>query len=140
MKQIFMTLVLATCFMAGFGQTDEKGIVLGVERSTAGAFSKHDLVYLNAVLADNVTIITSEGNVITKEQFVQTAQNVFSATVDEMKVRLEGGVIAIVTGISTMAGKDGNGNAFTGKTRYTDILLKTKGQWQIISRQLTTIE
>ena len=137
-KYVLVTLAFVVCSNAVFSQTDEKGIVLGLERSAADAFSKHNLVFLNAVFADNISVVGTNGGIVTKEQLVQSAQNIYSATVNSMTVRIEG-VTAIVTGIGTAGGKDNNGNAYTSAIRFTDILLKTKGQWQIIARQETII-
>jgi len=134
---IFTILTLISC-NAVFSQTDDKGIVLGFERSVTDAFTKHNPVVLTSAYADNIRIITANGELISREQMIQSMQNVNSATVSEMQARIESNV-AIITGIKTISGKTENG-AFSNKLRFTDILLKTKGQWQIIASQSTAIE
>jgi len=137
MKHITFIILTIMCSNIVFGQTDEKGIVLGLERSTADAFTKHNLVFLTSAYADNIQVITSSGDVITKQQLLQSVQNMTSASLSEMQVRIEG-TVAIVTGQETITGKDDNGN-YINKSRFTDVLLKTKGQWQIIASQSTSI-
>jgi len=137
MKHLLFSLLLIVCCNTVFGQTDEKGIVLGLERSAADAFSKHNVVFLTSAYADNAHVVNTNGEVITKPQLLQSVENLTSASLSEMDVRIESNV-AIVTGINTITGKDDNGN-YSHKMRFTDVLLKTKGKWQIIASQSTTI-
>lgn len=139
MKQALIIIAMIVCSNVVFSQTDEKGIVLGLERSTADAFTKHNLVFLTAVFADNANIISANGEIITKQQLLQLVQNVNSATVSDMQVRIENNV-AVVTGTAIETGKDNNGNPYSNKMRFTDVLLKTKGNWQIIASQVTAIQ
>src|SRR5258705_13387886 len=103
MKKVIFTIATIVCCNAVFSQTDEKGIVLGFERSTADAFTKHNLVFLTAAYADNIHIITATGDVITKQELLQSMQNMTSATLSEMQVRIEN-YVAIVTGIEIVTG------------------------------------
>ena len=138
MKQIIFTIITIVCCNSVFSQTDEKGIVLGLERSTADAFTKHNLVFLTSIFADNINVITATGDIINKQQLLESVQNVNSVTVSNMQVRIENN-IAVVTGIAMETGKDDNG-VYSNKMRFTDVLLRTKGQWQIISSQATVIQ
>ena len=132
----FCCLTFIFCAQA-FCQTDEKGIVLGIERSAADAFTKHNVVFLTAAYADNAQLTSATGTVITKQQLIQSVERMTSCALSEMQVRIEGNV-AIVTGLATISGKDDNGN-YLNKNRFTDVLLKTKGQWQIIASQATPV-
>ena len=89
------------------------------------------------MFAENVSIISATGEVITKQQLLQSVQNVSSTTLSGMQVRIEGNV-AIVTGMEVESGKD-NISIYSNKMRFTDVLLKTKNQWQIITSQATAI-
>src|SRR5947199_8228179 len=97
-KKLLITFLTFVCFTAVFSQNDEKANVLAVERNAANAFTKHDVVALNTIFADDVNIISATGAVLNKQQLLQAVQNVNSATVSDMQVRIEG-YIAIVTGI-----------------------------------------
>ena len=138
MKQLVILTLLILCCSTIFGQTDEKGIVLGVERTTADAFSKHNVTYLMSVFADDVQIISADGRIVTKQQMLEAVQRVTSVTVSDMNVRIESNV-AIVTGIVKENGKDDNGGVYSNKMRFTDVLLRTKGQWKIITSQATSL-
>ena len=138
MKQaIFLITTLSIC-SAVFSQSDEKANVLAVERNTANAFTKHNVVALNQAFTDDASIISAKGQVITKQQMMQYVQNINSVTVSDMQVNLKG-TIAIVTGIQIETGKNDAG-PYTNKCRYTDVLEKIKGQWYIVASQATAIE
>ncbi len=138
MKKLLFAIGITVCCNNAFNQTNEKSIVLNVEERTAEAFTKHNLNFLNTVFADNVTIISATGDVINKQQLLQSVQNVNSATVATMQVRIEGNV-AVVTGMETETGRNNN-SVYSNKMRFTDVLLKTKNQWQIITSQATAIQ
>jgi len=137
MKQLLFVIATLVCCNAVFSQSDEKANILAVERNTANAFTKHDIVFLNSVFSDNVSLITPKGEFITKQQLLQYVQNINSCTVSEMQVNIIG-AIAVVTGVETETGKDNTG-VYSNKTRFTDVLQKNKGQWQIIASQGTAI-
>jgi ketosteroid isomerase-like protein len=132
---IFLNLVF---FTTAFSQNDEKANVLAVERNAANALTKHDVVALNSIFSDDVNIISATGAVVNKQQLFQAVQNVNSATVSDMQVRIEG-YIAIVTGIVLETGKDING-VYSNKLRFTDVLAKSKGVWKIIASQATAVQ
>ena len=137
-KRFLFLAAAIICTVAAFSQNDDKANVLAVERSAANAFTKHDVVALNAAFADDATIVSATGALLSKQQLFQAVQNVNSVTVSDMQVRIEG-YIAIVTGITLETGKDNNG-VYSNKLRFTDILAKTKGVWKIISSQATLVQ
>lgn len=138
-KQIvFFISALIFCNIA-FSQNDEKANVLAVERTTADAFTKHNLVNINAVFADDASIITAKGEIITKQQLMQYVPNINSVVVSDMQVKIKG-AIAIVTGTEVETGKDNSGIAYSSKSRFTDVLEKAKGQWQITASQATSMD
>ena len=137
-KQLLLTFLTIVVYTAVFCQNDEKANVLAVERNAANAFTKHDVVALNSIFADDVNVISATGAVLNKQQLLQAVQNVNSATVSDMQVRIEG-YIAIVTGTELETGKDDNG-VYSNKLRFTDVLEKTKGIWKIIASQATAVQ
>jgi ketosteroid isomerase-like protein len=138
MKQVIFIILTIACCSAAFSQNDEKANILAVEKSTADAFTKHNVVYLNSVFSDDATIITAKGEAINKQQLLQYVPGVNSVVVSDMQVKIKNN-IAIVTGIELETGKDNSG-VYSNKLRFTDVLEKTKGQWQIISTQATSID
>lgn len=139
MKKIFFTLLIVSCYSAAFCQNDDKANVLNLERTVADALSKHNVPALNNAIADDATIVSATGAVITKQQLFQAMQNVNGVSVSDMKVRVEG-YVAIVTGIETEQGVDSHGTAYVNKMYFTDVLTRDKSQkWTIISSQATLI-
>jgi ketosteroid isomerase-like protein len=137
-QTIFFIAALIFC-NAAFSQNDETANVLGLERTTADAFTKHNLVNVNSAFADDASIINAKGELITKQQLMQYVSNINSVVVSDMKVKIKG-AIAIVTGMETETGKDNSGTAYSNKSRFTDVLEKVKGQWQITASQATSMD
>ena len=139
-KQLFFCATLLVLSSAAFSQNDETANILSVERSTADAFTKHNAPYITSIFADDATIITPKGELITKQQLIQYIPNINSVVVSDMKVKIRGGgVYAIVTGIETETGKNDVG-PYTGKYRFTDVLEKVKGKWIITASQATSMD
>lgn len=138
-KQTLLIIIAVVFCNAAFSQSDEKANILAVERSTADAFTKHNLVYLTSVFADDINVITATGEVVNKQQLLQSVQSINSATVSNMQVKILNN-ISIVTGVEIETGKDANGSAYQNKMRFTDVLQKTKGVWQIITSQATVMQ
>lgn len=135
MKHALFIIATIVCCNTAFSQNDEKANVLAVERSTADAFTKHNVPYLSQVFTDDATIITPKGESVTKQQMFQYVSNINSVVVSDMQVKIKG-IIAIVTGVETETGKNEAG-VYTGKYRFTDVLEKIKGQWFITASQAT---
>ena len=138
-KQILFFSAIILFGNTAFSQSDEKANVLAVEKNVADAFTKHNAIVINASFTDDANIISANGDVLSKQQLIQAIQSINSATVSDLKVRVDGNV-AIVTGLVVEAGKDSNGTAYTNKSRFTDVLEKTKGQWLIVSSQATLLQ
>jgi uncharacterized protein (TIGR02246 family) len=123
-----------------FCQSDEKANILAVEKNTADAFTKHNIPALTSVFADDVSIVTQNGDVINKQQLLQYVQRVNSVTLSNLNVKIFGNNnFAVVTGMETETGKDDSGSAYTNKIRFTDVLEKRKGQWVIVASQATLL-
>ena len=137
-QTIFFISALIFCNMA-FSQNDDKANVLAVERNTADAFTKHNLANINTAFADDASIINAKGELITKQQLMQYVSNINSVVVSDMQAKIKG-TIAIVTGTETETGKDNSGSAYSNKSRFTDVLEKVKGQWQITASQATSMD
>jgi len=130
-----LTLIISTAI---FSQNDEKANVLATERSTADAFTKHNVVFLNTVFADDAVVITAKGELVNKQQLMQFVSNINSVVVSDMQVKIKG-TTAIVTGVETETGKNDAG-VYSNKSRFTDVLEKVKGQWLITSSQATSMD
>lgn len=138
MKRALFLIAAIVCCNAAFSQNDEKANILAIEKSTADAFTKHNVVYINSVFTDDAIIVTPKGELVNKQQLIQYVPNINSVVLSEMQVKIIGG-IAVVTGVEIETGKNDIG-AYTNKSRFTDVLQKNKGQWQIISSQATSMD
>src|SRR5881227_1744901 len=116
MKKLILFFVFAAISSAVFSQSDEKANILATEKTTADAFTKHNVVFLNAVFADDVSIISAKGEVMSKQQLMQFVSNINSVVVSDMQVKIKG-TIAIVTGVEIETGKNDAG-AYSSKSRF----------------------
>jgi len=137
MKQLLSIIITLVCCNAAFSQSDEKANILAAEKNTADAFTKHNIPFLNSVIVDNVSVITSKGELIAKQDLLKYVNNITSCTVSDMQVN-NLGTVAVVTGIEKISSKDESGS-YTTTVRFTDVLQKTKGQWQIIAIHATSM-
>ena len=96
----------------------------------------------SAFLADDWSVINTDGNILTKEQvlremFVTGQRQIDAIAVDDVKVRPLGDV-AIVTGRTIASGKL-RGATVTATLRFTDVFARRDGRWQIVASQGTRV-
>ena len=106
--------------------------VIGGDRATYSGF-----------LADDWSVINTDGKILAKDQvlremFVTGERTVDSAHVDDVKVRVLGSDAAVVTGRTTASG-DLRGNAIRVVLRFTDVFVRRNGRWQIVASQGTLV-
>ena len=107
----------------------DKAIVRKDEKSIAGN------------MAEDFRIIDGYGNVDAKKGFVADILDpkltIDPYTVEEFSVRLYGDT-ALLSGRTHMTGKH-DGKPFESNYRYIDIYVRTKGEWKIVSVQITRL-
>lgn len=135
-KRMLCAVVMMACSIAAFSQNDDKANVLQVERSLATALGKRDAVTINSLFADDASIINSTGNIVNKQQLIQSVQTMNGVTFSDMQVKVTAN-IAVVTGTEVVTGVD-NG-PYTNKLRFTNVLERKNNQWQIIAAQQTSL-
>lgn len=99
------------------------------------AFMQANVKWYEDHLADDFVCIESDGSVLDKAQFlINTAKgrDVEEYKLDNVNVRIYRGV-AIVQATGLWTRKDGS----KGLSRYTDIYVKTGGDWKAVSAQIT---
>ena len=106
------------------------------------AWVEHDRETVNAILADDWTVIDPTGRVLTKAQvleegFESGTRKIESGAIDEVKVRLFNDV-AVVTG-RTIAQGSYEGTSVSAKLRFTDVCVKRGDGWQVVASQATLI-
>lgn len=99
------------------------------------AILRRDIATLERVLADDFVATLPDGRIVTKAQDIDELQSgAFtseSTTIDSINVRVFGET-AIVTFGQTEKSRY-RGREMTGRTLWTDVLLKRNGRWQIVA-------
>ena len=140
---IILVLVSAGCAQTtNPGQSSEavSAALQSQERAWAEAFKNRDRSVLSEVLADDFVFTDDEGNLYDKAKYIAAVMDVIqvtSYTVDDMTVRVYGDSGVVVgrwMGTMSIDGKDASG-AF----RFTDILVRRDGRWQVVASQDTRL-
>jgi len=140
-----MRKMLVFCFVAlialkGVAQksaeaSKAEGILLAMEKTWTDAIAKKDLKAVGLILADEYMIIDDEGLVrdkaATLSRLKSTDNDISTAVVDELKVRLYGNV-AVVTGRQTEKSVE-KGKNTSGSYRYTDVWVNRGRGWQVVN-------
>ena len=138
MKQTVLALavmLIAATFAFGQQSKDEQEIRKTLETG-ADALVKNDLAVLSNLLADDLTFITSDGQIFSKTQFLEgikyTKRESFSN--GDVSVRVYGNT-AVVVSHPTFTEVRGNGLKTTYKEVSISVLVKKNGRWQLVSVQ-----
>ncbi len=115
------------------GTVEEELIKL--EKEWADALVKHDLAFLDTILADDYMSTDSEGTVGNKAQEIATLKSgdyvLVSTVLDNIKVHVYGDA-AVYFGRSTdkaqLKGKD-----ISGQYQWTDTWVKRDGRWRCVA-------
>jgi ketosteroid isomerase-like protein len=113
--------------------------ILKMEKDFEQAVIKNDADAVARFLHDDWIIIDPDGGIVDKERFLAVIRSgaltheVMKS--EDVKVRIYGDT-AVVTALTATTGAY-NGQSFTTRERATDVLVKTAGQWQTVSSQLT---
>ena len=113
-----------------------------LEQRLIRAWLDNDRETVNAILADDWTVIDPRGRVLTKAQvmdegFESGTRKIEAGTIDEVKVRTFGD-FAVVTGRTAAAGSY-QGTNFSVTLRFTDVFVKRGANWQAVASQGTLI-
>ncbi|MBC7913671.1 MAG: nuclear transport factor 2 family protein [Pyrinomonadaceae bacterium] len=112
-----------------------------IEQELADALIKGNELPFKNNLADSFIFITPDGTTRNKEQLLADLKSGAlkreSSNNEEMIIQIYENT-AIVTYLSIDKGKY-KGNNINGRYRWTDVFIKQKDQWQIVSSQVTPI-
>ena len=97
------------------------------------ALPNGDFTTLNSILADEFVLVTSEGRLQDKREWLAYVQGLDAVhyAIQDMIVRVHGDA-AIVTGRFQMSGVE-RGKPFVRQGRFVDTCLNSNGRWLIIS-------
>lgn len=131
-----LTLWVLKSYVA-LSQTSTENVVMDTEKQRFAALVSKDYAYLDKVLADDLYYCHSSGSIDSKSSFIQSIKEgkltYQEMTPDDLKVRIYGKT-AVVTGLCA-AKILSNGQQITTKFRFTDVYVKNKKGWQMVSWQ-----
>jgi len=102
------------------------------------AFLKADVHWYQIHLSEDFVCIESSGNLLNKQEFLQDAAkgpDVTDYKLDQVRVRIFGDA-ALVQATGLFTRKDGT----KGKSRYTDVYIRTGKEWKAVSAQITRLQ
>ena len=112
-----------------------------IEEQLAAAWVAGDRAFIESVLSEDWSVIDPTGRILTKAQVLKEAftgeRTVTEGKIDEVNVR-DFGDWAIVTGRTRMSGSY-QGEEMTVVLRFTDVFVRTDGQWKCLASQGTFI-
>jgi hypothetical protein len=135
----FMIALLATAALASPAEAKLKELI----QQTMEAYLKGDTAFLESAIADEATIINSDGTISSKRRDLSelAKKNTLfdSLEMSDVKVRMLGENHALVTGVSKGAGTY-MGEKFNVSTRDVICYEKQGGKWRCIFWQGTEIK
>lgn len=123
--------------------TDDKSILLQMEREWNEALRTRDVEWFERNLAGDVTDISSgTGALHTKAEDIEALKadkTVYeSLELSSLRARVEGRA-GVVTGINHIKGLDDGGQPFDLRLSFTDTYIKREGRWQVWASQHTRV-
>lgn len=131
-----LTLWVLKSYVA-LSQTSTETTVAEIEKQRFAALVSKDYGYLDKVLAEDLYYCHSSGLIDTKTSFIQSIKDgkltYQEMNAEELKVRIYGKT-AVITG--TCGAKIlSNGQQINTRFRFTDVYVKRKAGWQMVSWQ-----
>ena len=107
-----------------------------------------DTDHLKRILADDFSLVTPDGNVIDKEDWIALIEkdikentNTFTSIEHPVfNVRVYGKNFAVANGVAHAVGKDKDGNSFSRKGRGTAVWVRKNGTWQVVAGHSSRLE
>ncbi len=141
-----MSRNIALCFLllasaASAADKRAEADVMQVTQDACVAFLEADLAAADRLLAPGFTLVNSQAVVQSREEVLAEIRNrdpVYSEFRNHSMSARVFGDAAIVQGITSVKGKSGE-HEFDVNVRFTDTLIREKGQWRLIVSHVTAI-
>jgi ketosteroid isomerase-like protein len=108
-----------------------------LESSWEGALLSKDTAIIERIVADDFIGTSSSGKQGDKTTLLAEAKrdtNTYTSAVSsDMKVRMFGDNVAVVTGLAKETGKTKAGKTFSHSYRFTDTWVLRDGQWKCVA-------
>ena len=109
--------------------------ILSLEKEWNTAYNHGDISSMNSLLADDFIITVEDGKTYSKSGYIALLGNselrVEISDMSDLKVRLHGNAVAVVTGVYHEKGLS-KGKPYEYHDRFTDVWLNVGGRWQVI--------
>ncbi len=141
-----MSRNIALCFLllasaASAADKRAEADVMQVTQDACVAVLEADLAAADRLLAPGFTLVNSQAVVQSREEVLAEIRNrdpVYSEFRNHSMSARVFGDAAIVQGITSVKGKSGE-HEFDVNVRFTDTLIREKGQWRLIVSHVTAI-
>lgn len=138
MNRYVLCWLLGLLGYAALGQSKIADEVLAAEKARFAAQVRKDYAALERLIGDDLYYQHSNGEVDTKASFIQGIKDgkrsYDDIRLEESKVRVYGKT-AIINAVCMYYRKDAAGNSNDLHLRYTDVWVKRRGGWQLVSWQ-----
>jgi hypothetical protein len=138
MERVLLILILITSNFA-FGQTSENQQVNKLHRKKFEWLINKNYDSLNWILDADVKYIHSNGWIQSKKEVIEDIKsgklNYTSVEIQESSVSLYNKNCAVVTGKGIFKGLMPDRSEFNINLLYTEVYVKNKKQWKLVSRQ-----
>jgi hypothetical protein len=145
MRRIVTLVVSLACSVASAtdarSPSPEELRVMQVTQTACTAFLEADVASAEALLAPGFTLVNSSAEVQTREEVLAEIRNhdpVYDKFYNHSMTARVFGNAAVVQGITTVKGHSG-ARAFDVNVRFTDTLIREKGQWRLVVSHVTAI-
>ena len=137
-----LPLLLAVSILAVLPvRADDKQELTRIETAFVEALAKNDPAAFRALITDDWKVVLGEGSVMTADQILNPLKEgklkFSSFTVEDLDIRIYADA-AVVIGTNHTKG-EWDGQEFTGKSRFTDVFIRTDGKWRCVSSHSTDI-
>ena len=121
------------------GQTNANNEVMQAMETIRAASLARDVAQLDAVMADDCTLVLFSGRLITKPQYLSAvgggSVEFDSLTYEDVSIRIYGNTV-VVTNIVNIKERIA-GIAMSGRYRSTRVLVKSEAGWRFVALQST---
>jgi len=139
--------VVRVCCLAGQEKHDDKSVlqteneVLKVEESRDKALQERDVALLDKIYSDQLVFVNTRGQKFTK---AQRLADLGAGKVEYFSYNQEGYSYHVYGNTVVMTGRTSSVVKFQGRVNkiprlFTNIYLKTGGQWRLVAHQATPI-
>jgi len=125
----------------GAGAVDPARAVMAVTQQACDAFRDGDVPRAERLLAPGFTLVGTDAQVQTRQQVLaelRTGEPRYEVFRNHSMSAQVFGNAAVVQGITTLKGSAG-GKSFEADVRFTDTLIRERGQWRLVASHVTKI-